>query len=320
MRNLKIVILIIILSLFEIRILNSLHSHNYDLMLSGILDFFKGTCHLRPFQSRLLTPAIILLISNITTLSLKTSYCLSWSISLIIANLICFKIFYKDNKIIQAFGYLSAFILLFILFQWSGWLYPWDTIDLITMLLFAYGIFSEKKLIYFILVFIIGIFNREDSLFIPLWIIFDSIIYSQKRLIINYKKLAIGIILMTTGILYIGYCREILFKKALFSNSSNDLLLGNHIEIFHNLSYLNPLSILSGNETIATISILGIIFISICSLYNYKNLKVIILLIIMIVSVLFVGIIIEMRNYIMFIPFILFIASSKKTGGSNVIY
>jgi hypothetical protein len=123
------------------------------------------------YRSRLLSPALIHLLGG----NMK-AYLIATFIGLFIGGLLSWRL--------GGYGiYHAAFALLA-----SPWFQPWDIFEPAIFLAFVILVVESKPVWWFVLLFMIAIFNLQSAMFIPLW------------MIISRKMLVTGVICMLVGI------------------------------------------------------------------------------------------------------------------------
>lgn len=324
-QTLSYVLIILIISLFEIRLINTPINLLYK---EGLWDcsnaaegIIRGTPQWRATQNRILGPAVVSLISNITGLTFFNSYLIViWSL-LIFANVLSFKIFLtltKDKKIALNYSFLFAVLFLFI--QDVRCVYIWDFIDLIVFILFAYGVFNKIKLRYLVILFLVCLLNKESALFISLWIFMDSFNFNNpkyihsketfKRKIVNYPKLTLSIFLTIGGVIYTKLIRDALFIQSMIPFIGYDLkhaVWGQHFQVIYNIKML--IRIFVRFKTTEFVIPIILFVVPLYLLYKMKanefSIKVMLLFLVMLVSIFVFGFILETRVYCILIPFAL---------------
>lgn len=308
-------IILIFLSFIERRIILNLHLRNFQELIDAAYGVLNGRPHWITFQNRLLGSYVIQLISATTGRSFGTSFSLFLSISLVFANIILFFIFSdltKNRKL--GLKYTFYFVIIFLLLQ-HEWLFPWDLIDILIFSLFAYSIYRDAKIRYFVILFIIALLNRESALFISLWIIIDSFKYikSEKtfcRLIVKKYQLIAGILLTIAGMIYTKGIRDYLFIDSAIRIGSKDkgpFSFGNQFHLFYNVKLIYH-GFFHYNGVILTMGcIIGATYYLLSNIKKFteRTVKVSLLLISVLFSIITFTIFTESRGYFILIPFIL---------------
>lgn len=202
--------------------------------MHGIL---VGTPDWYAFQPRLLGPAIVELLSTVAHRSfLHCYYAVSIGL-LFFDNGICFWIARKMSLDIKmSMIAVCVFGTLFVILQDKDWLYLWDLVDILVMFGFAYGLYAQKSVSYFVAICFTGIFNHEMALFIAIWLGLSSIyITDAKLLAVNWQKLLASGLLLAAGAVWSGYTTHVLFKHALGGHLDSRIL---QYKLPHNIAQL----------------------------------------------------------------------------------
>ena len=312
-------ILVTILAFIEMRVIRMIHQHNYCDLIEAAHGVTVGMPHWRAHQNRLLGPSLVKLISHATGLSFPLSFEFFMVLSLIIANLVSFYVFLDLTKNrTLSLKYTFYFALFFLALQHRTWLYLCDFMDIIIFLLFAYGIFKKFNIRYFVYLFIISILNREDALFISLWMIIDSFQYNiepsnniqGRRLTIKYYNLLLGVLLTILGIIYIKWIRDTLFIRSMLPRIGLDLNYyiagGQHFNVLKNIRYLVNFNILQrGDIMVPLVFIFLPIYLMVKMKSDEHSLKVMFLFFCMLFFIFLTCYIAETRVFFILIPFIL---------------
>lgn len=312
--------IIIYLSLLEFRLSLFSHADHINSIIQTSYYITLRAPQWKEFQNRLIGPFLVKIIAHITTFEYGIIYMYVIIALHIIKNLICFICIKKlTNNYAIALKYTIYSIFCFIAFLDLYWLYIWDYIDNIIFILFIYGVFSNKNNLYYSVLFIIALLNRESALFIPLWMIIDSIIHKKEEtgLKVNIKlynntRLFLGTILLIGGIVFINLVREYLLieetaaaKNIEFAMERPFHFLKNSKQFFENIYKIDfELNIL---VNIFLISI-PILIIKLRNKMDDKVFKLTILFIIILISIILMGLINETRIYNTIIPFFIFLS------------
>ena len=310
-----IIVILFLIAFATLRVVNIIHFNNYEFQINASMNVLKGVPHWKAYQNRLLAPYIIKLISDFSPLDIKYSYKAFMLLFLTLYSFISYFVFYKICKCDKkAILYTLFSFGIFIFLQDERFLYSWDFIDLNIFTLFIYAIVKQKKIGFFTIIFFIELLNREIALFIPLWLIIDSINYDNilRKITFNIKKLVISISLLLTGIIYIKFVREYMFIESSIPGIGTDLAhskLGNHFYLFENLKLFfieNPIS--TNLDIVINGIIVTIILFIIYLIKNVRDIyykKIALLIFTLFSSTLLFGVLNESRLYFIFIPLIL---------------
>lgn len=234
-------LLVSFLAICTYKILMTAHLPNIEALIIAAKGVTEGKPHWMAYQNRLLGPYIVLTISTLD-ISFKTAWVIYNALTL---QIFCALIFWILRR--EGLAYKDAFAnLVYILFAFLAlqhyWFYTWDSIDIIIFTAFAYGILKAAPTRLFLVLFAIGILNRESALFIGAYIALNSFTFSTGKIIprlTNIKNLLTGSVLLVAGALYTKTIRHALFiSKSDGLPDSRHELIGNHVYFFSNLKSL----------------------------------------------------------------------------------
>lgn len=238
----SLVIILVLLSLAEYRIIYRLHGGRHQITELGHKEklLVEGGSKYKVWTNRLLGPYLIRGCSDISGLPWHSCFLLLAVISLVGLNCLVFILscrLLQDSR--MAFFYTAAFMGVFILLQ-HYYIYIWDWLDLLIFTLFVYGALRQKALGFFVLLFFIELLNREAALFIALYIILLAFDFRHFRL--HSPRLVLtGSALAFIGIGFIKTSRDLLFKGDL-SNQEYYIGMvgefGNEIHLWPNIKFL----------------------------------------------------------------------------------
>jgi hypothetical protein len=298
-----------------------IHGPHFDDLVAAAQGVTIGMPHWRIYQNRLLGPWLVQLISFATGWPFPLSFKLFLIASLLLTGFVSFYIFLDltKNKVVSL-RYSFYLSLCFLAFQDKSWFYLWDLMDVIIFLVFAYSIFRNLSMRYFVCLFIISLLNKEDALFISLWMIIDSFKYDNnsskniqtKSLKINYYRLSLGILLMISGMFYTKLVRDSLFVKSMIPGVGLDsyhATIGEHFRIFANIKYLTDFTYLKDENIVVPLLPFLLIIPLVYVLYKLRPdeylIKVMILFFCMLLLIFMFGSIGETRVFFILIPFVL---------------
>lgn len=324
MRVMPIIIGIIVLSLFEMRIISFIHNQSLPKLALISDSVLQGKVYNCAFQNRLIGPLAVRAIQTFLGLSVPKSYFIFILLMLPVTNIILFMLFYRlsrDENV--SLRYLLYLILSFILLQDNDYFYSWDVVGLLLFSLFAFGIFMRRSTSFFIFLFTVAIFNKEDALFIPLWLIIDAFALEGKKrfksYVQDYQKLGIGMILILAGAGFIKYIRAKLWVfRPEFAG------FGNQFELFISLKrlfYENFFNL----KIIITLFVISVAYFFFMNRkrMSFYTIKIVVLFFCMYVATITFGVIHETRIWFNIIPFMLmfhmhFQRLMKEPGGDYV--
>jgi hypothetical protein len=312
--------------------------NNFDSYISNHIEATKGVLdgypHWRIYQNRVIGPYTIALTQKVTGLNFERSYLLMtfvwlflfYSTLTVVSFSLNFSILSTLTTALTA-GFFNT-----VLMQ-GVWLYPWDLIDLTIFTIYTWLIIKKKSINYFSLVTIFETFNREVSLLVAGWLLFDSLISIQPiskkfpkiNIHINRNQLIISILL----IFFVGFTVEVL-RNFLLIQETGPLIFhdtngpGGHfmIHIWSNIKFIYD-SLLNMRPTITyCLLIFGLLILCINGMRstNIVIVKISMLYLILWVSTFTFGLIHEIRVWISFVPFIAIVCPMILNSNEKNIY
>lgn len=311
-------ILIALLTLMELRLVRLIHGGHFKALVDAAYGVIAGTPHWRAYQNRLLGPYLVQFISQLTGWTFAKSFEMFFITSLTLTNFVSFYVFYAltRNRLVSL-KYTFYFLLCFLALQDNQWLYLWDLMDITIFLVFAYGIFINWNTRFFIYLFILSILNKENALFISLWLIIDAFKYESKStkdtqtksLKINYSKLSLGIFLTIGGTIYTKLVRDWLFVRSSIpwvGLDSGHGMIDNYLVICDRMQQLLHPGWTKNINILSVFLIIGLpVYLLIRMRFDQFSIKVMLLFLCMLSSIFVFGIIAETRVFFILIPFIL---------------
>lgn len=284
----------------------------------GVVD---GRPHWEVFQSRILGPWTVYLLGKAindfgyaSSIFTFLGYALSNYIFLWAIRPLKFNNFFS----------LILFNFIIVFFIDDMWLISWDIYSLIFFTIFLGLVIRESKFIYFFLLYILMLLNRESVHFISLFIIFKSMdkfifnFYKSYKFDFNLIKIfnfLIGLIMFFGGIFIIYKIRKVLLVEEVGPMMFNLPQLADktlHFHFFENINFIRH-SILLSNSGI-NISLIFIYFIYfILIFYSFLKLEFekffmyTFINALMLVAILIFAVFNETRVYFETIPFLAFI-------------
>jgi hypothetical protein len=166
------------------------------------------------WSNRLLAPYVVLAISKIGV-SYKIAAIIFYWCGLFAINFILFFLVKKlTAKVSIALAWVVFFNFMFVIFQdrssW-GWFYTFDILTIIFFTIFSYLVVNKNSIYSIVLLFIVALTNREDAMFMAVFIAISAVHFEAKKPFIKLQdlaKFALGLALMTTAVLYTKYVRE----------------------------------------------------------------------------------------------------------------
>jgi hypothetical protein len=166
------------------------------------------------WSNRILSPYMLLGMTNFGWTYQMAAIVFYW-VMIFLNNYVFYYLLRKINvPVATSFGWLVAFNLFFIIFQDKtshGCFYTWDMLCIFFFTIFAYLVVAEKSPIWFAVLFLFAIVNREDAAFIALYLIFSAFIVTTVRpwsVRLDRVRLLVGALLMTFGFFFTTWARK----------------------------------------------------------------------------------------------------------------
>ena len=196
--------------------------------------------------------------------------------------------------------------------QVPEWLYLWDHLDVIVFSLFLYGALAKRGILYFCLLFVVAILNRQSGLFVALWLLADGLwrrnpATGRIEWMTSWRRSLVGAGLLVTGLGLIHCEQTWLLVREVAREDNPAFVTEGAFHLTRNLRTIG-LHVLNPNWTLGFLPglvVLVALAISIRALVKADDFmsKQALLLIAMLSSVLLFGLVNETRVFTMFIPF-----------------
>jgi len=305
-------IFVTLIAICSFKILMTLHLPNVDTLTNSAISVIDGRPQWKAFQNRLLGPYSIYGISNIIGVSFRTAWFIYNAITLQIFCVLIFWILRNEGfSLKDAFTYLVVLLFAFLTLQ-NPWLYAWDNLDLIIFTCFTYGIIKSYSFSFFLVIFFIGVLNRESALFISVYLMLNAFKFSKGGLPIkltNYKSLISGLVMLVCGIIYTQFIRNLFFLSNTEGKPDLDHeLIGNHIYFLGNLENIFFTNFTNHHFliTILIFSLFAYFIRNFRSMYD-REIKLLIMSLFIFVNILIFGVFNETRMHFILLPFFLFL-------------
>ena len=117
---------------------------------------------------------------------------------------------------------ITLFVVSFALLLSPPWLYSWDFLDIIVVILLIDLVLVGAPLRWFITLFAIAILNRDSALFIALWLNIDPLVrffyqrrYKLPAAPLDWRRMLAGVICIAAGFLIVELLRRNLLVEAI---------------------------------------------------------------------------------------------------------
>lgn len=123
-------------------------------------------------------------------------------------------------------------------------LYPWDYLDIMVFSLFLFGVFRGAGVAYFTALFLPALFNRESALFIPLWMVLDSVRFpageqaKRVRFHVDARTFIVGAALLGAGGATVHLLRRALLVRELGPAGNPEFAADGAIHFGWNMDFL----------------------------------------------------------------------------------
>ncbi|MBW2522655.1 MAG: hypothetical protein JRI23_00705 [Deltaproteobacteria bacterium] len=208
-------LVVLIASLGAARIVTLVHEHELDLWVDVILRQVEhGEAIKQRFASRILAPYGIYYLAQLG-LPVETALKGFYVAAMMVANGAVYAAFRRWTGCHRtSLYYVLAATALTVLLLWPR-NHGWDYVDLAVFSLLAYGIASRRGLVFFAVLFSVGVLNRESAFFIVVWLVIDGLAWSRRRLKVTKRwNLLAATVLAAGGAGYVAWAREALFTVA----------------------------------------------------------------------------------------------------------
>ena len=201
---------------------------NFDKYLVSHIEAAKGVVegypHWRIFQNRVTGPYAVEFTQKVTGLSFPISYLLTIFLWMMVFYSIMMVVSISIRpSLIFAFGTSVGAAFFNSLLMYGLWLYTWDIIDLSIFTLFIWAIIKKKPIGYLVCIIVFETFNREVSLILSGWLLFDALVMilpspnTGKFPIIafkfNKKQFIVALLLIAFVIFTVEYLRDTLLIR-----------------------------------------------------------------------------------------------------------
>lgn len=160
-------------ALVQLRLVLMLFGDGYGASVTATLGVMQGRPHWRVYQSRVLGPALVDGLSQITH-DAGRAYMVFSVIALTIAGYLAWWLGRQiGGTTVAALLGFSLFEMGFAFLLTAPWLYAWDYIGVIIFLVFVDFVRAGKNWRWFVGLFAVAIFNRESAEFIALWMMLE---------------------------------------------------------------------------------------------------------------------------------------------------
>jgi hypothetical protein len=183
------------------------------------------------WSNRLLAPYVILAISKFGV-SYKVAAIIFYWVGIFVINFtIYFLLLRSKASHYTALAWVTFFNFMFLIFQdrssW-GWFYSFDILSILFFTIFAYSAVN-KKFSLIIVTFALAITNREDAIFIALYIALSGVSFKSRFPLVKIEQARLLVTGMALGVLAVVYTKYTRDYFSLLKPSNDQRAIGNSI-------------------------------------------------------------------------------------------
>ena len=238
-RALGVLVTIAALTILEARVVWLVHRSNMPRLVSESHGITDGHPAWATYQSRVLGPFTILFLARTFHWTEERSYHVFGDLMMFAGNLLAFGVGRRLSQHPSAGWILAGTNAAVFTFMQDFWLYPWDFIGALTMMLFAYGIWAGAGISFFVVVFLFELLNRETAIFVALWLVFDGAVRLLRRQSEAPVRLMVGLALVVAGSLWLNFVRDSLLQYQTMPTEGRDMMMGQLVQADVNIDALS---------------------------------------------------------------------------------
>jgi hypothetical protein len=304
------------------RTLLQIHGAHFEALVRTAQSIWDRTPYSSALQARLFGPALVELVAAASGRGFAASYEVVF-VALVFGAVgtMTFALGQYAGGARSGPAYAAVGALGIVLLQDDRWLHLWDVIDVIFAALFARAIFTNAPLAHFAVLFLVFLPNRESALFVPAWLIVsalagDRLAPGRAR---DERRLAMGVVGIVAGLGALAATRAVLYRGAPAPRRPVTPW-GNHFTALHNafdlMRTLRSLD-LRALTTYASLLAAAVFVVRSRSSLPRCARRVPVLMLGMALSIVLFGVVLETRSWLLFVPFLLFIAAARAVGPSR---
>jgi hypothetical protein len=309
-----------VLALAQFQLILVLYQGGISNSLLAARGVFEGTPHWVIYQSRILGPYLIEFIRLFVDAPLKSyliffvgTQTLSGYLMLALTRYIS----PGTNPIGPFFMFQGLFSTIIVPHGPGGWIYVWDSIDIIVFITFFFFVSERKDWRYFTGLFLLALINRESALFIALWMILQPSLafLRQKKGAVDVKMFIAGLISLFGGFVFISFLRGFLLVREIGPELFHKPELAGksvHFKFFENIEFFKQAIMGFGWNLDGTILIFILASFLLIIMLAKKNMEKYFALCLcqlsLLLSLILFSVIHEVRIHLELIPFMVFSA------------
>jgi hypothetical protein len=307
-----------VLAFAQLRLI-TLVLHPYEPSVLAAQGVLEGRPHWRIYQSRVLAPLMVQVLSHVLSTFLWAHVAFS-IVSLTAAGMLAWRL---GERQAGSRGAALALVVLHVGFSFvlsMPWLYAWDFLNLIVFLLFVDFVSEERPLGWFVSLSALGALNHEIAIFVALWLVVDSLIrWARGRAQgekLAWRPVLTGAACATTSLAIVEALRSTLLIEEvgpkLFADAPKDAGRALHFTLWDNLGEVGR--ILSHPEYLSSLIVLpclivvGALGVALARAEPDKFTGLVVTYGMMLGSLLMFGVLLETRIYVVLIPLVVLAA------------
>lgn len=309
-----VVLVLTVLSAFELRLLLSGKERYFAALAQAGADVLAGKPVLVAFQNRLLASAFQAAIERMLAIDAALSFKIGLMAALVVMNAAALAVLTRVMDGARAAGVFAAFTAAWLLMNDDLAIYVWDIFDLLAFVVLYGLIVAGARQRWLWLLFAIAVLNRESAVFVGVWLMIAAIRPVPGQPIWRAVRIHRGDALGGLAMVVIAAAVTVGLRKALvvapqrIGPTAIDGV-GNHMNLMQNLRDLQRL----GLETDAVVLVFLIVMMVVGTLALFQLIfrgqsrledRMAVLLLAMTVANIVAGLIFETRIYFIFAPFL----------------
>jgi hypothetical protein len=305
--RLAVAFFLVTVSLGEIRIIQRWiygDARENDFVVRSVSEVLRGAPAFPAWQHRFVAPALVAAIDSAIRDRLATIKLIGGT-TIVAANLLLFALLRRcGSSLVDACLAVVAFGFLRLLFLYKLE-YPWDGINLLLFLLFGYAARTARGLGWMAPFLMVGAFNHESALFIPLWYVLSPLDRSQP-VSVRRKEAATAaatLALLVAAILGLRHVFGAGIKTS--TDPTSDVatpVIGNPLHVRHNLGQLFAANF-RNDRAFISVAVIGAVACFALLAARAKNVRAAAWSLVAIVSIVCFGYVNETRLYVPLVAF-----------------
>jgi hypothetical protein len=203
----------LIFALAQFRMIMLVLGPGYANSIDAALGVVRGLPHWRAYQSRVLGPWMIEILSGAFG-GFSAAHVFFTIAMTAVAGWLILALTQHSFGRRAAWGAFFLFHALFAFLLGKLWLYAWDHSGIVVFILFIHFVLSGKDWRWFTALFVLAVVNRESAFFIALWMVLDPLVKAQlDRTRPQWALLLAGLACLGFGLELVGWLRDALLVR-----------------------------------------------------------------------------------------------------------